>query len=406
MAAGTLETQRRDGPRALRPDEWEQLDHVVGTVFRPSMFQDYPQLFNEVNHENLRVVAEGDAVVCHVGFIQRPASLQGCRIDVCAIGAVATLDEHRGKGYASLAFQDACDNAAAAGVDVMLISGGRGLYTRVGCRQVGDDLDFSFSREELARLASVRPPGGGDFTVAQVGAERIPELAALYATEPVRFLRRREDWEMALACGVVMNTPSHFWGVSVGETLVAYLIVHDPSKVRRRSADEPASVRVVEFGGVRASVIAALPRLIAHYDVERLAIHTQGSDPVLGRVLRAATGAAGTPSGASGTVRIINFVQLMERCRPLLAERMGHAATAGLTFHADAEPGSQEGSFSIRRGDAKVRIEDLASLAVFLFGSHRAIEAPDSEPSGDTVLLEDLRRALPLPSLWYGLSYV
>jgi predicted N-acetyltransferase YhbS len=395
-----------DGPRALRVNEWDQLDHVVSTVFRPSMFHDYPQLFAQSNRETLRVVAEGGRVVCHVGMIERPASLVGCRIDVCCIGAVATLDEARGRGYASLAFQDACDKAAADGVDVMLISGGRGLYTRVGCRQVGQDLDFSLTESELGRLASVRPPGGGDFAVAPIGPERIPELSALYAAEGVRFLRRREDWEMAFACGVVMNTPSHFWGVTLGETLVAYLIVHDPARPRRRAPDEPASVRVVEFAGVRASVIAALPRLRVHYGVERLTLHAQGSDPVLGRVLRAATGAAGTPSGASGTIRIINFVQLMERCRPLLAERMGHAASAGLTFHASAAPGTAEGSFAIRCGAEEVRIDSLSSLALFLFGSHRAIAAPDTEPQGDAALLASLRDALPLPSLWYGVSYV
>jgi predicted N-acetyltransferase YhbS len=406
MAPATERALETDGPRALRDDEWGQLDHVVGTVFRPSMFQEYPQLFNRENRENLRVVADGGKVVCHVGMTVRPAALQGCRIDVSCIGAVATLDEHRGKGYASLAFQDACEHAAAQGVDVMLISGGRGLYTRVGCRQVGNDLDFSLGEAELSRLSSVRPPGGGDFVVEQIGAHRIDELSALYASEAVRFVRRREDWEMAFACGVVMNTLSHFWAVSVGGTLAAYLIAHDPAKARRRAEGEPPAVRVVEFAGVRASAIAALPRLRAHYGVERVLVHTQGSDPVLGRVLRAATGASGTPSGASGTLRVINFEQLMERCRPLLSERMGHAAAAGLTFHADAAPGQAKGGFVFRRGGAEVRVPDLASLALFLFGSHKAVEAPDAEPAGDAALLGDLRRALPLPSLWYGLSYV
>jgi predicted N-acetyltransferase YhbS len=394
-----------DGPRALRPDEWDQLNHVVSTVFRDSMFRDYPQLFNEQNRENLRVVSQEGRVACHVGMTQRPASLMGCRIDVCAIGAVATLEEHRGHRYASLAFQDACDKAAADGIDLMLISGGRGLYTRVGCRQVGNDLDFSLDTDALERLASVRPPGGGGFRIGRVGADQIDALSALYAAEPVRFVRRREDWDMAFQCGVVMNTPSDFWGVWVGETMVAYLILHQPDKMRRRAEDAPFA-RVVEFAGQRAAVMAALPELRREYGVERITLHAQGSDPVLGGVLRTATGREGTPSGASGTVRVINFVQLMERCRPILAERMGHAAASGLRFEADAAPGRPDGGFTIRRDGESLRVPDLASLAPFLFGTHRVIEVPDTVPDGSEGLLADLRRALPLPSLWYGVSYV
>ncbi|HEU5316826.1 MAG TPA: GNAT family N-acetyltransferase [Chloroflexota bacterium] len=393
-----------DGPRALSPTEWEQLNHVVGTVFRPTMFQNYPQLFNEANIENLRVVGDGGALVCHVGMTERPATLAGCRIDVASIGAVATLDEHRGKGYASAAFQDACDKAARDGIDVMLISGGRRLYVRVGCRAVGLDWDFTLDEAQAERLASARPPGGGGFTFAPVSGADIPEMRALHAAEHVRYIRRAEDWEMALDCRVVMNTPSDFWGVRLGDVLVAYVIVHQPDKVRRRPED-PAMVRVVEFAGQRAAVFASLPELRRHYGTPSIRIHVQGSDPVMAGVLRRGTGLDGTPVASSGTLRVINFPQLMERCRPLLAERIGWGAVEGMTFRAEAPPGSERGGFSIRRGGAEVRVADLGSLACLLFGSRTRVEG-DSEPTGDATLLADLARALPLPTLWYGISYV
>ena len=61
-----------DGPRSLHSSEWEQLNTVVETVFRPGMFEQYPQLFNEANRHNLRVVAADGKVVSHVGMIERP----------------------------------------------------------------------------------------------------------------------------------------------------------------------------------------------------------------------------------------------------------------------------------------------------------------------------------------------
>ena len=79
-----------DGPRALLPDEWPQLDALVSTVFRSTMLLNYPQLFNAENQDNLRIIADGGTVVSHVGMIQRPASFLGCRINVACVGAVAT----------------------------------------------------------------------------------------------------------------------------------------------------------------------------------------------------------------------------------------------------------------------------------------------------------------------------
>ena len=335
---------------------------------------------------------------------ERPASLLGCRIDVASIGAVATLDEYRGKGYASAAFQDACDTAAQDGIDVMLISGGRGLYLRAGCRAVGLDHDFFLDEAAARKLASVRPPGGGGFAFVPLTAEHIQEMRALQGAEPVRYIRRAEDWQMALECGVVMNTASDFWGVRLGDVLVAYVIVHQPSKARRREGD-PTYTRVVELAGQRAAILASLPELRRHYDTEQIRIHAQGSDPVLARVLRLTTGVEGSESGFSGTLRVINFPQLMERCRPLLAERIGHAGARELAFEADKPPGSADGGFTIRRGTETVRVNDLGSLAVFVFGARKPAET-DTSPTGDEALLRDLRAALPLPVPWYGISYV
>jgi predicted N-acetyltransferase YhbS len=397
------ETAAADGPRALREGEWDELNAVVSAVFRPEMFRDYPQLFAPANREHLRVVAADGEVVCHVGFTERPATLAGCRIDVASIGAVATLDAYRGRGYASAAFQDACDVAAADGVDVMLISGGRGLYTRVGCRPVGQDWTFRLTPETAPGLAGAPGvAGGAAFALTPVGPERIDALRALYQREPVRFLRPRADWEMAFSCRVVMNTASDFWSVSDGETVLAYLIVHQPDKVRRRHPDEPAQVRVVEFAGERTLVAAALPRLLAHYGAGALTVHVQGSDPAL-RALLTAGGLSGEPDSASGTLRVINFPQLMERCRPYLAERIGADVAAGLVFEADAPPGSAGGGFTVRRGAESVRLADLASLAVYLFGSP---ELTSVAPEGSPDLAATLAQALPLPALWYGINYV
>jgi predicted N-acetyltransferase YhbS len=390
-----------DGPRPVRAAEWEQLDDLVSTVFRPGMMANYPQLFNAENRSNLRVVAEDGKVVCHVGMTQRPAALAGCRLDVACIGAVATFDAYRGRGFASAAFQDCCDIAGTAGVDIMLISGGRNLYTRVGCRSVGWDWNFLLDLEQHvgADLHSVPTERVGDGEIAPLDAKDIPALAALYQTEPVRFLRSLEDWQRAFSCRIVMAGRSDFWGVSFASNLVAYIIVQPP---RASRPDMPAHVRVVEYAGDRAAIVGALPSLLAQYGAQRLHIHVLGLDEAL-RVRLTRDGFVGSLSPTWGTLRVINFAQLMDRCRPFLAERIGSAATRDLRFEADERPGSATGGFTVRRDSDALRIPNLGSLATYLF-ARREGALPLAEGSSKVAVL--MEQALPLPTLWYGVNYV
>jgi hypothetical protein len=69
-----------DGPRAVREAELPALRALTDIVFRPLMPEQYPQLFNTKNLENLRVCFDGDVCISHVGMVQRDALLMGCRI--------------------------------------------------------------------------------------------------------------------------------------------------------------------------------------------------------------------------------------------------------------------------------------------------------------------------------------
>src|SRR5690349_13959669 len=131
-----------DGPRAVRDEDRESLDALTSVVFRPGMPAQYPQLYDESNWENLRVVLEDGKCVSHVGMIERDALLFGCRIKTCCIGSVGTLPDYRGKGYAGACLDAVTEKAIADGVDIMIVSGDRNLYRMRGCLRVGRDLAF------------------------------------------------------------------------------------------------------------------------------------------------------------------------------------------------------------------------------------------------------------------------
>jgi len=375
-----------EGPRGTRMAEKESLKKCVGTVFRPSLWDEYPQLFNDDNLENCRVMIHEGQVVTHIGMLIRDASLLGCTTRACNIGGVGTLPDFRKRGLATQTFTDACAKARRDGCDIMIISGDRNLYRMAGCRKVGRDADYLVT----AALAERFGPCGASVTMEQAAEKDIEAISRLYQREPVRFIRPREDYRRAMQCRFVMNRPSDFWLIRLGGAVVAYAIFNRPQPTDKQT-------RLAEYAGLRCAVVGALPLILAHYKIEKLTVHVLGSDTGLQALLNE-RGIAATPGPGSGTVRIVNFPQLMERMRPYLAEALGSEMARRLSFAEESD------RFLFMFGSDRAEIKNPGDLVRLLFGT------PDNSDAGiireDHPVMRALRPALPFPALWYGISYV
>ena len=217
---------------------------------------------------------------------------------------------------------------------------------------------------------------------------------------------------MAYGCKYVMNRPTEFHLIYRGADPVAYLLLQTP---RPGTADDEPRV-VAEFAGDRAALVCALGQLASERNIA-LRVHVLRADTVLASLLGGAAVPA-KPAPTSGTLLVINFVQFMERLRPLLAERLGAETARQLAFHA------ADDRFTIARGGESITVKGRGDLALYLFGSHDwqaktaqsdglqggAVLASHKgeavEPVGSTALAAQLRQALPFPALWYGISYV
>lgn len=387
-----------DGPRALHSHEFEALRRLTDIVFRPGMPEQYPQLFNTDNLDNLTVCFDGPTCTSHVGMVQRNALLMGCPIRVCCIGAVATHPDYRNLGLASACFDNAVRKAYSDGVDVMIVSGGRGLYTRNGCLHVGRDYRVKTDAEatELPNLCEV--------TIRPMRNEDLPLVAECYRREPVRFLRPPDDYVYFTQSGWAMNAPSEILTIHEAVTdcdndsvvgsaqaagsFLAYVIL--------RKAEAGSTTSLVEFGGDRTAVLAALPEIMTRYGLAGLNWQVQGSDFVM-KAICERSGLELAPTSASGTVKLINFSQLMSRMRPRFAELLGAAAADRLRF----EQNGDEYIFAL--GDEQTVLDrDVATYAVF--GGLAGL--PDPLQSAPGLLGDALRAILPMPTLWYGINYV
>lgn len=221
---------------------------ALNRVFRPTggdLTAELPLLLDPANLENLRVMVAAEGPVSHAGFCERDALAWDRRIRIGCLGAVFTVSGHEGQGLASRVVADAVAEASRR-CDLLMISGERALYRRLGFVPVPSGTRFAWSRNE-------RPPAEA-FTLARATAADVPALAALHDQDPVRFVRSTETWRRLLLAGQLMGWPGEVWLVRAGGAPRAYLAVQTSGT---RSDGSRRPTRVLEVAGEPALVVEA-----------------------------------------------------------------------------------------------------------------------------------------------------
>lgn len=368
-----------DGPRAVASSELLSLGELVDTVFRSGgtgeMFRLFPTFLVEDNAHNLLVFRDDSRIVSHVGMALHWACIEGCTVGVACIGAVATYESHRGQGMASQLMDFACRQAQEWGADFMMISGGRGLYRRLGAADVGHDYEVEIDAAAATALQD------GTFTLTSFHTNDLTACAALYATRAAHYLRPVDDWEAFTRAKVCMCNDVDIWVVRRGETICGYCATdYDTAK---------SQVRVFEFAGDAVAIAAALKPLINHYEAAAVGLHLEPGDRTLHELLTQA-GVGGAPAITSGTMLLLDVPRLIDRFQPLFQARLGRTATERLAV--EAEDG---GAYRFTLGSASWTAPGKMEAAQFLFGHP---EFPQRPAPFDA--------ALPISTLWYGFDYV
>jgi predicted N-acetyltransferase YhbS len=376
--------------RACRAEELPALLALVNRVFRAGgqgeMRAEYPLVFGEENLPNIRIVPGDAGPLAHVGVCLRDVCILGARLRVAGIGAVCTDPEHRGLGFASALMEDARRHAREQGACLMLISGGRGLYHRLGYFTVGCFHRYQWS---AAQLRGVEVPG---IELSGFREEELEAIVALHQAEPVRYLRDMTDWRRLLAARMLMNAPSELLTIRHATQLVAYVGVQRP---RGGATDAGKEVRIQEFAGSRRAILAALPAIVERYSAGSVSLTAQPVDAEMAVQVRHHGGTA-TRVSFPGTLGVIEPPALLEALHPLLAER----ATAS----ADLDVSATAAGVSFALGAQRYAVAAPGPLAALLFGGDT--EEARSLPARQGPLGALLETLFPLPLVWYGYNYV
>jgi predicted N-acetyltransferase YhbS len=366
-----------EGPRAVRPDELQHVSGVVDRAFpshEASMFQRFPMLFNEINCENMLVMADAGRIVSHVAMLQHRAIIGGCRIAVACFGAVATEDAYRRRGLASQLYTAAREKAYADGVDIMLISGDLEIYTRAGAAACGLNVKTLVAPNAAGRIRN------GNVSVSVANDSGISRFDAAYRSRNAHFVRSPDEWKARLAAGYCMGRKATLFDVCDSGGSVGYIALSIPA------AD--GTSRVCEFAGAPHAVASALPLVIEATGAASIEIELQHEDAEL-RSLLESVGCAFENARSTDTVLLINPLQLFRKLQPLFEERAGvmDADRLGLIRYGDALRITIDGSVK--------RSMSPAEAVRFIFGHH-------GEAGANGLLGE----VFPAPNLSYGYNYV
>jgi hypothetical protein len=204
----------------------------------------------------------------------------------------------------------------------------------------------------------------------------------------VRFLRSPDDYRYAIQSGVVMDRLGRFWILREEGAFRGYVILHAAGEDRRAG--------LAEYAGDRRALLSALPAMLKAQNLASIRWQVLRHDDQF-RSLCAQAGLEGTPVATPGTLKLINFTQLMQRLQPYWQEVLGPRDAAKLSFQQQGD------AYRFRFGEDELTT-DRDTATRLLFGTINGEER--QAITGHGRLTEALQQILPLPCLWYGLNYV
>lgn len=221
-------------PRSAKVEEFDKVTGLINYVFRvsrnykPTMVEEFPLLLNKDNIENMIIISENEKVVSDVNYLVQDVSIQGNKLKVAAIGGVCTHPDYEKKGYSSKILDKAEEKMFSDGVDVLIISGTRSLYSRRNCSVVKSFYKYTIKPENIEIPYEIVE---FDETNFEKDTD-LNKMIELYNQNSTRFIRTRDEFKKLLHAATIAWGPINYKKVFIKDNnnIIGYLIIRTIKK--------------------------------------------------------------------------------------------------------------------------------------------------------------------------------
>jgi len=364
-----------EGPRRPKEDERAAVTELNRDIFyRPAALpaaklRQWPMQPDPAGA--LAMFKDGQPVSV-IDRLERDMLIHGHRLRMGYIGGVCTHPEHRGKGLAGTILAAQMRQFREDGVDLVYISGGRGLYVRAGAGHAAVETRFVVEGEGLPVEVPVQ--------FGRAGPDEVDTLVTIAQREGVRLIRPRSDWETVIEYEHCGGKPCAFYLVKLNGTAAAYLLVS------HNTGDRTA--HVLEFAGDRTCILSALGLFRQGLDRDtRLEVNVPHGDLLLGCFDQLSV--PGTLVGTEGTMMVVDVGRIMHKLVPLFRERLRSWPVGDLHVTVG------QGRYVVCTEDGCLHMEGPRDVLWTLLG--RPLDAPDGKARATGRMQELVERCLPLP---------
>lgn len=328
--------------RATR-QELLALGELADRVFRPQlppgtgMPKEYARLFHPDNAENLYYVADDQRTpISMVATYPCELVVGPAKLSAIAIGSVSTLADYRGRGHATEILNNIVEDVRSE-YALMLVSGTRPLYDRLGCVPFGQLLKAAWAVDDnrLRHEAAVVEE------ISDIAGEA-QALHRVYVQEICRYRRTLEEMISFLESTSApryrsRSQPTRVFSIEVQGEIAGYAVA-TPSRDGTR-------VEVLEWAGTRSHVVSLVERATRLMGASLVELRLQPEDVSL-RAALINRGISLLPVPNQGTLSILDLGRLVTQTNPLIVERFGTPLSvaseeSGVLGLAWSEPGTQ-----------------------------------------------------------------
>lgn len=342
-------------PRSAKLEEFDKVIELINYVFRvsrnhkPTMMEEFPILLNKNNIENMIVISEDNKIVSDVNYLIQDVSIQGNNLKVAAIGGVCTHPDYEKKGYSSKILDKVEEKMFYDGVDVVIISGTRTLYSRRNCSLVKSFYKYTIKPENVKIPYEIVEFDETNFEKD----DDLNKMVELYNQNSTRFIRTKDEFKKLLHAATIAWGPIDYKKVFIKENnnVIGYLIIRTIKK------ENSIVGEVAEIGLNYVNVENVLKYVTNKFGLEYLdyKVHVRNlKDQLQGSEIK-------TLDYQQGTMKIINFVKLCDNLRSYFNQYVDSEILKYMEFK------KLENKYIIKYKEEELVIESLDKLNKLFF---------------------------------------